>query len=332
LQHLQSAGILGVGMAVPDRVLTNAELERMVDTTDQWIVERTGIRERRIAGPEDTAGSLGIRAARQALDSAGVRADEIDLIVCATVTGDYPWPATACVIQDGLKATRAAAFDISAACCGFVYGLETAASFVRAGSVTRALVVGSDVLSKSLDWTDRATCILFGDGACAAVVGPCASGEGILATSMGSDGSGLDCILQRVGGSRHPLTPEAMARNENKIEMRGHDVYRFAVRIMGQTCLEALDKAGLTSADVDLFIPHQANIRIINAAAQRMGLPPEKVFVNVDRYGNTSAASIGIAMVEAIETGRLKRGDLIVTVGFGAGLTWGANVIRWSRD
>lgn len=332
MQQLQNAGVLALGMAVPDRVLTNADLEKIVDTTDQWIVERTGIRERRIAGPDETAGTLGIRAAQEALKNAGLGADEIDLIICATVTGDYPWPATACLIQDGLKASKAAAYDLSAACCGFVYALETAANAVRTGSIRRALVIGSDTLSKVVDWTDRATCVLFGDGASAAVVGPCAPGEGILATSMGSDGSGLDCILLRAGGTRHPITAECLARNECRIEMRGQEVYRFAVRIMGQTCLEALDKAGLSVADVDLFIPHQANIRIIDAAAQRMNLAPDKVFINVDRYGNTSAASVGIAMMEAWQTRRLKRGDLVVTVGFGAGLTWGANVIRWCMD
>ncbi len=332
MPHLRSAGILGIGMAVPERVLTNTDLEKMVDTTDQWIVERTGIRERRIAGPDETTSMLATRACEAALRDAGLQADDVDIIICATVSGDYPWPATACLIQNGLKATRAAAFDISAACSGLVYGLEIAANFVRSGAAERVLVVGAETLSKLTDWTDRGTCILFGDGAGACVVGPCAEGEGILATSMGSDGSGLDCIVLPAGGTLNPVTPEAIEKKQNRISMRGNDVYRFAVRIMGETCLDALNRAGLKSEDVDLFIPHQANIRIIDAAAQRMALPPEKVYVNVDRYGNTSSASIGIAMVEARAAGLLKRGSLIVTVGFGAGLTWGANVIRWCLD
>jgi len=327
-----NAGILGLGMAVPDRVLSNADLERMVDTSDEWIMTRTGIRERRICEPHETTGTLGSLAARRALEDAGVEPGDLDLVLCATATGDYIWPATACIIQDRIGAARATAFDVSAACSGFVYGLATAAAFIQSGTMRRILVVGADTLTKQVNWADRSTCVLFGDGAAAAVVGPCRAGEGILASSTGSNGAGLDQILLPAGGTRMPVTPEAIERKLNCIHMKGAEVFKFAVRIMGDACLDALAKAGLTPADVDLFIPHQANIRIIQAAAARMEMPPERVYVNVHKYGNTSAASIGIALREALDEGRVKRGDVIVSVGFGAGLTWGANVQRWCRD
>ena len=326
-----NAGILGVGMAVPEKILTNADLEKIVDTSDEWIFTRTGIRERRIAGPEDTSGTLGTLAARRALNDAGIAAEELDLIICATATPDFPWPATACIIQRDLEAKRAAAFDLSAACSGFVFGLATAAGFIQSGSMRRVLVVGVDTLTKQVDWKDRSTCVLFGDGAGAAVLGPCAPNEGILASSMGTDGRGMDQIWLEGGGNVCPI-PIRNDDKRNYIQMKGAEVYKFAVKIMGETSIEALCRAGQTPNDVDIFLPHQANIRIIQAAAERMNLPMEKVFVNVERYGNTSAGSIGIAMVEALEQGRIRRGDVIVTVGFGAGLTWGANVIRWSRD
>lgn len=331
--HLpHNAGILGVGMAVPDRVMANSEFESFVDTTDEWITSRTGIKERRVASPEETTSSLGLQAARRALSDAGMSPEELDLIVVATATGDYVWPATACVIQRELGAVNAAAFDLSAACAGFVFGLATGAGFVQSGQMRHVLVIGADTLTRHLNWQDRSTCILFGDGASAAVLGACSPDEGILATSLGTDGRGLEQIFVPAGGTKTPITPAVLEQKLNCIQMRGAEVYKFAVKIMGETCIEALCRAGLATRDVDLFLPHQANIRIINAAAERMGLPPEKVFVNVEKYGNTSAASIGIALVEALQQKRIKRGDILVTVGFGAGLTWGANVIRWSRD
>jgi 3-oxoacyl-[acyl-carrier-protein] synthase III len=327
-----NAGILGVGMAVPDKVLTNADLERMVETNDEWITSRTGIKERRIAGDDETSFTLGLEASRRALDNAGVHPEEIDLIICATATPDYPWPATACLIQDRLGTKRAAAFDLSAACSGFTYGLATAAGFIQTGAARRILVVGVDTLSKQVDWTDRGTCILFGDGAGAAVVGPCPPGEGILGSSLGADGSGFEQIWLEAGANRKPVTHSLIEEKRHFIHMKGAEVYKFAVKIMGEACLDALCRANLTPKDVSLFIPHQANIRIINAAADRMDLPPEKVFVNVEKYGNTSAGSIPIALTEALEQGRVRRGDVLVFVGFGAGLTWGANVVRWCRD
>jgi 3-oxoacyl-[acyl-carrier-protein] synthase-3 len=327
-----NAGILGVGMAVPDRILSNADLEKLVETSDEWIVSRTGIRERRMCGPGETSATLGADAAQRALQDAGITADQLDLIICSTATGDYIWPATACVIQAAIGAGRCTAFDLSAACSGFVYGLATATAFIRSGQMRRILAVGVDTLTKQINWEDRGTCILFGDGAAAAVVGPCAPDEGILATSMGADGTGLEQIILPAGGTKMPVTPEVIEKKLNCIHMRGAEVFKFAVKIMVDACVDALQKANLTPQDVDLFIPHQANIRIINAAAERMNLPSEKVFVNVERYGNTSAASIGIAMREALDRGLIRRGSVVVTVGFGAGLTWAANVIRWSRD
>ncbi len=328
----RNAGILGVGMAVPEKVLTNADLEKMVETNNEWIVSRTGIEERRITTDDESSSSLGVQAAQRALIDAGAAAEDIDLIICATATGDYPWPATACIIQDKIGAKRAAAFDLSAACSGFTYALATAVGFIQTGTMRRVLVIGVDTLSKQVDWTDRGTCILFGDGAGAVVLGPCAHDEGILASSLGADGSGFDQIWLEGGGNRLPVTLEVIADHRNHIRMKGAEVYKFAVKIMGEVSLDALCRANLTPANVDLFIPHQANIRIIKAAAERMGLPPERVFVNVQKYGNTSAGSIPIALAEAVQEGRVKRGDVLVFVGFGAGLTWGANVVRWSKD
>jgi 3-oxoacyl-[acyl-carrier-protein] synthase-3 len=332
MQRSVNAGILGVGMAVPDRVLTNADLEKIVDTSDEWILTRTGIRERRISSPDETSSTLGTAAARRALAHAGVLPEELDMIICATATGDYIWPATACLIQQALGANRATAYDITAACSGFVYGLATASAYIQSGQMRRVLVVGAETLSKLVNWEDRATCVLFGDGAGAAVLGPCAPDEGVLSSAMGSDGGGFEMIILPAGGTKIPVTPEVLEQKLNRIFMRGSEVYKFAVKIMGDVCLDALCKANLTPADVSLFIPHQANTRIIEAAASRMGLPSEKVFINLDRYGNTSAASIPIGLTEAVSQGRVKRGDVLVFVGFGAGLTWGANVVRWSRD
>jgi len=328
----RNAGILGVGMAIPDKVVTNADIERMVETNNEWIVSRTGIEERRVTEDEEGSSSLGFTSAQRALEDAGVAAEELDLIICATATGDYPWPATACIIQEKLGATRAAAFDLSAACSGFTYGLATASAFIQSGAMRRVLVIGVDTLSKQVDWTDRGTCILFGDGAGAVVMGSCGPDEGVLTSSLGSDGGGFEQIWLEGGGNRLPVTLEVKDERRNYIRMKGADVYKFAIKIMGEASIEALCKANLTPADVDLFIPHQANIRIIHAAAERMGLPLDKVFVNVQKYGNTSAGSIPIALAEAVQEGRVKRGDVLVLVGFGAGLTWGANVIRWNRD
>lgn len=329
MQNHPNAGIIGVGMAVPENILTNADIERIVDTSDEWIVSRTGIRERRISSADETPATLGSRAARAALEDAGISAVELDLVLCATTTGDHPWPSTACLIQHEIGATRASAFDISAACSGFVYALAITSGLIQSGQMRNVLVIGSETLTKQVNWSDRNTCVLFGDGAGAAILAPCEQDHGVLASSLGSDGSKFTAIHIPAGGAREPLTAEGLLQHRNMISMQGAEVFKFAVKIMGDVTEEVLNKVGMTTKQIDLFIPHQANRRIITAAADRMKLPPEKVLINVDRYGNTSAASIPIALAEAVKSGRIRRGDILVTVGFGAGLTWGANVIRW---
>jgi 3-oxoacyl-[acyl-carrier-protein] synthase-3 len=330
MPHNMRAGIVGVGVGIPDTVITNRDLEQRLDTTDEWIVTRTGIRERRIAPPEIATSDLAAQAALQALRDAGKRAEEVDLIVVATATPDMPWPSTACLVQAKIGAVRAAAFDLNAVCSGFVYALWMAAQAVQTGAYRCVLVIGADILSRQVNWEDRSTCVLFGDGAGAVVLAPVEEPYGILSGVLGADGTGVPLLNIPAGGTREPLSAEALAQNRHTIHMRGREVFKFAVTIMGEVSVQALEKAGIRPEQVDLFIPHQANIRIIQAAAERLNLPMERVFVNVERYGNTSAASIPIALYEAHVQGHLKRGDLVVVVGFGAGLTWGACVIRWA--
>lgn len=327
---LDRAVVIGVGHAVPDRVLTNDDLSKIVETNDEWIVQRTGIRERRICGPNEFASTLGAGAGQRALESAGIGADELDLVVCATVTGDMVFPSTACYIQDAIGAQNAGAFDVGAACAGFIYALSTVQGMIAIGQVKTALVVGVDVLSKSVDWTDRSTCVLFGDGAGAVVLrGEAETDRGILATVLMSDGSGACHINYEVGGSRYPFESPQAEGHRRALYMNGAETFRFAVPAMGDACHRVLEKAGMTADEVDLFVPHQANLRIIRSASEKLGLPEEKVFVNVQRYGNTSAGSIPLGLSEAVEQGRLKPGMTVLTVGFGAGLVWGANLIRW---
>ena len=326
-----NAGISGLGMSVPDKVLSNADLMKIVDTNDEWIVSRTGIRERRITDPETASSDLAIIASNRALKDAGLTARDIDLIICATATGDFIWPSTACIIQDKIGATRAGAFDLSAACSGFCYGMATAAGFIQTGAMRNVLVVGVDTLTKLINWEDRSTCILFGDGAGAAVMSPCHPNEGLLASVLGSDGGGLESVWMPAGGVRTPLTQEGIDKKLNCITMKGAEVYKFAIRIIPEAVEQALAKAEMKSCDISLLVMHQANLRIIQAVSEKLGLAEDRVFVNVDKYGNTSAASVPMALTEAQEQGRLKRGDIVATVGFGAGLTWGANVQRWSR-
>jgi 3-oxoacyl-[acyl-carrier-protein] synthase-3 len=324
------AVITGIGHAVPSQILSNADLERMVDTNDEWITQRTGIKERRICGPEETASTLGSEAARRAMQMAGLAPTDIDLIVCGCVTGDMQFPATSCLIQGQIGAVNAGAYDIGAACAGFIYSLANASAMVENGAAKRVLVVGVDTLTKFVDWTDRSTCVLFGDGAGAVVVEARENTDrGVIKTVLLADGSGAKHIDLEVGGGRFPRnSPQAVGRREH-IYMAGAEVYRFAVHAMGDACCRALDEAGMTADQIDLFVPHQANLRIIESAAKRLGLPDEKVFINVHKYGNTSAGSIPIGLSEAVEEGRLKEGMLVLTVGFGAGLVWGANIIRW---
>ncbi len=326
--NVQAVGIIGTGKYVPERILTNQELEHMVETSDEWIVTRTGIRERRIAAPEQATSDLAYEASLKAIAAAGIAAEELDLIIVATITPDTSFPSTACLLQDRLGAKKAAAFDLSAACSGFIYGLATASSLISSGMYKHVLVVGAECLSRITDYTDRNTCILFGDGAGAVVLGEVPQGRGFRSFQLGADGAGGELLKVSGGGSR--LSPEgAAAAGGHYIQMAGSEVFKFAVRIMGGAAEEALHKAGLSKEDIDLLIPHQANIRIIQSALNRLNLPEEKCMVNLDKYGNVSAASIPIALAEAVEEGRIQEGDTVVFVGFGGGLTWGASVLVW---
>ncbi|NPV66831.1 MAG: ketoacyl-ACP synthase III [Anaerolineae bacterium] len=323
------AHIVGWGKALPERVLTNADLEAIVDTSDVWIRERTGIRERRIAGEHDTTVSLGFAAARQALEVADVLPAEIDLIIVATSTPEHIFPSSASLIQDALGASAAGAFDLSAACTGFIYALSMAAQAIISGSITTALVIGSETMSRLVNWQDRGTCILFGDGAGAVVLRASDIPGGILASVLHSDGSGRDLLNAPLVGSPDPGLRGNGEVAPFKMTMNGQEVFRFATRVIRESVLEVLEKAGLTLADVDWVIPHQANERIITRAAKSLDLPIERFIMNLDQYGNTSAASIPIAMAEAAERGDLKPNDTVVLVAFGAGLAWGATALTW---
>jgi 3-oxoacyl-[acyl-carrier-protein] synthase-3 len=324
------AHIIGWGMAVPERVLTNDHLATMVDTSDEWIRQRTGITERHIAAQGETTFTLGLQAARVALEVADLDPIRLDLIIVATVTPDHAFPATACLLQDALGAEKAAAFDLSAGCSGFVYGLSLAADLLRAESYEYVLVVGAETLSRIVDWTDRNTCVLFGDGAGAVILRVSDAPGGVLSSALGADGSGAEVLILPAGGSAHPASIETVAARQHTLQMEGRQVFRFATRAMPEASRLALDRATLAVEDVSLFVPHQANDRILQAAARGLGVPEERLFSNLARYGNTSSASIPIALCEAIEQGLVKRDDVIVCVGFGAGLTWAAAVLRWS--
>jgi 3-oxoacyl-[acyl-carrier-protein] synthase-3 len=319
-----------MGMAVPHRVLTNQDLEKFLDTSDEWITRRTGIRQRRVVSEGESTATLGAQAARAALDQAGLRADQLDLIICATITPEMIFPATACFIQQALGADGVPAFDISAACSGFLYGLSVGRAFIQNGSYRRVLVVGAETLSRFSDYTDRGSCILFGDGAGAAVLEPTdQSGRGVLYTVLHASGSGWDFIHVPAGGSRTVATRQTVDQRLHYIKMRGRDVYKFAVEKMQWLLADCMDQCSLTPADVDLLVPHQVNLRIIESAAQKVDFPMEKVFLNIDRYGNTSAASIPMALTEARQAGRIGPGSTVVMVAFGAGLTWAGGVVRF---
>lgn len=322
------AALTGWGMSVPDRVLTNADLERLVDTSDEWIVTRTGIRERRIASPGETSASLGTVAARQALERAGVAARDVDLLVVATSTPDQPMPSAACLIQTAIGAVRAGPLDVNAACAGFGYALAVAAQFVRSGASRTALVVGTDTLSRFIDYNDRNTCILFGDGAGAVVLQASEQPVGVLSVDLGALVGTADLLEIPGGGSARPPSHETVDRGLHYMKMEGREVFKHAVRAMGDSSAKVIAEAGLTPDEVTLFIPHQANLRIIDATARRLNVPMERVFVNIDRYGNTSAATIPICICEADQAGRLHPGDVLVTSAFGGGLAWASALIR----
>lgn len=328
--NVQSVGILGTGSYLPEQIITNKDLEQLVDTTEEWIVTRTGIKERRKAPKEIATSDMGAIACERAIEAAGITALDIDLIMVATVTPDMFFPSTAALIQDKIGAKNAAALDISAACSGFIYGLAIGSQMIATGMYKHILVVGAETLSRILDPKDRGTLIIFGDGAGAAVIGPVEKDTGFLAFDLGSDGSGGHLLCQEAGGSRIPITAEALEKGQQYVRMSGNEVFKFAVKIMGKTALKALEKAGLTREDVDFLVPHQANIRIVDAAVKRLRLSSEKVYVNLDRYGNMSGASIPVALDEALRENKIKPGDNLVLVGFGAGLTWASCVIRWS--
>ncbi|WP_090735561.1 beta-ketoacyl-ACP synthase III [Paenibacillus sp. Mc5Re-14] len=329
MNKLRPVGVIGTGKYVPEKILTNKDLEEIVETSDEWIVSRTGIQERHIAAPEQATSDLAYEAAVKALESAGMTAQDLDLIIVATVTPDMAFPSTACILQDKLGAKGAAAFDLSAACSGFVYGLATATSFIKTGIYNNALIIGADCLSRITDYTDRNTCVLFGDGAGAVVIGEVPEGRGFQSFDLGAEGAGGTLLKLEAGGSRLPASANTLENKQHYIYMNGREVFKFAVRVMGTATVDVLEKAGMSKDDIDLFVPHQANIRIIQSAMQRLDLPEEKVVINVNKYANTSAASIPLALVEAAEEGRMKEGDRILMVGFGGGLTWGASVLIW---
>ena len=322
--------IAGWGKYLPQRVMSNAELEQLLDTSDEWIRARTGIGERRIASPEESTCSLAVNAAREALDRARVAPDDLDLVIVATCTPDFPnMPATASLVQHALGATRAGAFDLNAVCSGFLYGLATGSQFILSGAHQNVLVVGAEVFTRILDWQDRSTCVLFGDAAGAVVLRPTHTPGGLLSFVLGSDGSGACSLYVPAGGSREPASAESVAERRHYVKMEGREVFRFATRVLPDSTLQALEQAHLTTEDIDLLIPHQANVRIIDAAARRLKLEDQAVFSNVERYGNTSAASIPVALCEAIDEGRVKAGGTLVMCGFGAGLSWGTAVWKW---
>ncbi|MEK6732773.1 MAG: beta-ketoacyl-ACP synthase III [Candidatus Omnitrophota bacterium] len=325
---MEQAGILGLGCYLPPRKLTNKDLEKMVETSDEWIMTRTGIKERRVAAKECASSDLGVEAARLAIKDAGLKPEDIDLIITATVTGDMAFPSTSCVIQDKIGACNAAAFDINAACSGFVFGIVTAKQFVDSGLYRNVLVIGSEKMTSLVDWTDRSTCVLFGDGAGACVIGK-ANDRKIISYFIGCDGSGWNLLKLPAGGSRMPATEETVKNKLHFLKMEGNEVFKLAVKVMADAANKAITKAGLLCNEIDLLIPHQANIRILMAVAKKMGLPEEKIFMNIEKYGNMSSASTAVALAEANKEGRVKKGDHIALVAFGAGLTYGAVVIKW---
>jgi 3-oxoacyl-[acyl-carrier-protein] synthase-3 len=327
---MRRTAILGTGAYAPERVLTNADLEKMVETSDAWITERTGIKERRIAAPNEQTSDMAVKAAVRALEMARTRAEDLDLIVMGTVSPDMPMPSCAVMVQAKLGAKRAFAFDLSAACAGSLYGMSIADQYIRSGSARRVLVIGAELLSRVVDWTDRNTCVLFGDAAGAMVLGPSEDPDrGILGIHLHSDGDAAGFLTIKGGGSQFPQSPEVLEKKLNKVAMNGREVYKYAVRALPEAVLEALGAQGLAPENVTHLIGHQANLRIIESVCHRLGLPLEKCWVNIHRYGNTSSASLPTTLDEANRAGRLRQGDIIAMMAIGAGMAWGAGVVRW---
>ena len=329
-KNKKNIGIIGLGSYLPKKVLTNKDLEGMVDTNDEWITTRTGIKERRIAASHESTSVLAFNAAKEALKKANLKPEDIELIIIATITPDMSFPATACLVQHMLGAKNAACFDVSAACAGFVYAMVMAEQFLSKGVYKNALIVGAEKLSAVTDWKDRNTCVLFGDGAGAAVLAPVSNG-GILASTLGSDGSLSELLMLPAGGSKMPATKETVENRQHFIKMKGNEVFKLAVKIMSDAACNALKQCKLTVEDIDCFIPHQANKRILDAVARKMHLPLERIFFNVASYGNMSSASTAVALCEAYNSGRIKGGDVVVLDAFGAGLVWGSCVIQWPK-
>ena len=326
-----AAGIIGIGCYLPEKKLTNQDLEKMVDTSDAWITERTGIKTRHIAAPDQATSDLAYEAAVRALADADTKPEELDLIIVATESPDYKYPSTACLLQARLGAKNAAAFDLSAGCSGFVYGLGIGSQSIVSGLYKKILLVGAETLSRITDWTDRNTCVLFGDGAGAAVLGRVEEGYGVLSLDLGADGSGGSHLIQPAGGSRKPTTHETVDAHEHLIHMDGQDVFKFAARRMPYACRKVLQKAGMSIDDVALLVPHQANLRIIDNAIDRLKIDRDRVWINIDKHGNMSAACVPVCLTEAQEAGRLKKGDNVIMVAFGAGLTWAGALVKWAK-
>lgn len=323
------SSIWGTGRSLPERVITNADMEKLVDTSDEWITTRTGIKERRQAAPSQSTSTLSIDAARRALEMAGLHAKDLDLIICSTISPDQPLPSTAAFIQRGLGAPACCAFDLAAACSGFLFGLTVADQFIRTGQAHHVLVVGTELLSRYLDYKDRATCVIFGDGSAAGVLGPAREPAGILAAEMHTEGAFADHLFIPAGGSARPASCETVREGGHYIKMRGNELFKVAVRSLEEVSRRVLEKAGVSADQIDLFIPHQANQRITDAVRERLDVPEEKVYSNIARVGNTSSASIPICLDECVRSGRVKKGDLILMAAFGAGVTWGGLLLRW---
>ncbi len=325
------ARVVGLGKALPKKILTNHDLEKMVDTSDDWIVTRTGIRQRHIVSEDEGVSQLAVEAARKALKQAQVSPEELDLIIVGTFTADHRLPSCACLVQSELGAHRAGAFDINSACTGFIYSLLTGTQFVKAGGASTVLVIGADATSSVLDWTDRNTCVLFGDGASAIVLERTAElSTGVQSHFMCTDGTGMCNLWIPAGGSKKPLNPDNIQERNHFVKMSGKDVFKFAIQAIAEASRKVMEQEGLRASDITLMVPHQANVRIISAAARRLEFKDSQIYVNIDRYGNTVGASVGLALSDAYEEGRIKAGDKVLVVGFGAGLSWGATIIEWS--
>ena len=330
MESKRTVSIIGTGSYLPEKVMTNRDLEEIVDTSDDWIFSRTGMRERHIASPDQAASDLGAEAAKKAIADAGIGADEIDLIIVATLSPDMFFPSTACFVQDRIGANNAYCYDLGAACSGFLYALDSARNQIASGAIDTALVIGTEKMSTFIDWEDRGTCILFGDGAGAAVLRAGGEGRGLMKSVMGTDGSLADLLWTPGGGSRNPMSHEMLDQKQQYLKMEGREVFKHAVVRMGDTVLQALEKNGVTADEVKCFIPHQANIRIIDAISKRLGVA-DRMYTNVDKYANTSSAALAIALDEAVKDGTIQKGDLVVLTVFGGGFTWGANVLEWGK-